>query len=117
MATRSNIAIQLSPTKVLSIYCHWDGYPNHHLPILKEHYNTKEKVLELLSEGNISSLRKNCSLPEGHSFDTPVEDFTVYYGRDRGESNQEAKVLNMNNWFQQEYGYLFTLNDTWEAFN
>ena len=27
MATRSRIGIQLADQSILSVYCHWDGYP------------------------------------------------------------------------------------------
>jgi hypothetical protein len=101
MATRSNIAVQISQTKVISVYCHFDGYPSHHLPILNEHYNTLEKALELISEGNISVLD---------------EKETIYYGRDKKELNQQAVISDIDNWLKQQYGYLFTLDKTWKVF-
>lgn len=48
---------------------------------------------ELLIHGNISSLAEYCAKPEGHSFATPYEGYTVYYGRDRGEPDQGPKTL------------------------
>ena len=47
MATRSRIGIQLADESVLSVYHHWDGYPEWLGRILKTHYNTKEKVAEI----------------------------------------------------------------------
>ena len=49
MATRSKIAIEDQDGTVRSIYCHWDGYPSHHGPILLEHYTTQEKVESLIA--------------------------------------------------------------------
>lgn len=56
MATRSAIAVQ-TPKGIRAIYCHWDGYPEHHLPILKDHYGNKRKASALIAPGFISILR------------------------------------------------------------
>lgn len=45
--------------KFLSIYCHWDGYIEHHGPILLDHYNAPEKVKELIALSSLSVLREN----------------------------------------------------------
>jgi hypothetical protein len=55
MSTRSRIGIQLSDESVLSVYHHWDGYPEWLGRILKTHYNTREKVAELIDGGDMSS--------------------------------------------------------------
>ena len=65
MATRSRIAIENQDGTVLSIYCHWDGYPSHHGPILLENYTTQEKVESLIALGSISSLAPETEIPEG----------------------------------------------------
>ena len=57
MGTRSAIGYQLPSGRIKAVYCHWDGYPKHHLPILIEHYNTLDKVKALIKPGSISSLR------------------------------------------------------------
>ena len=54
MATRSRIGIQLKDDSVLSVYHHWDGYPSWLGRILKTHYNTKEKVSQLIDGGDMS---------------------------------------------------------------
>ena len=59
MATRSRIGIQLSDNSVLSVYHHWDGYPQWLGRILKTHYNTKEKVADLIDGGDMSSAWTN----------------------------------------------------------
>jgi len=57
MATRSAIGYALPSGKVRAVYCHWDGYPSHQLPILEEHYPTLSKVRELIRPGSMSALR------------------------------------------------------------
>lgn len=99
MATRSSIH-SFDGTTLKSIYCHWDGYPSHHAPILLEHINTPEKVAELLSYGNVSVLCENITTDKPHTFDKPQEDTTIFYGRDRGETDQEANettIVNLGN--------------------
>jgi hypothetical protein len=46
MGTRSRIGIQLADESILSVYCHWDGYPEFNGVKLVENFNTKEKVKE-----------------------------------------------------------------------
>ena len=70
MSTRSIIGIK-EEGKFTGVYCHYDGYPQHHLPILEKHYNTSDKLRELIDYGDISSLGvclESC----------------VFYTRDRG---------------------------------
>ena len=49
MSTNSRIGILHEDGTTETIYCHWDGYPEHQMPILTEHYNTAEKVKALLA--------------------------------------------------------------------
>lgn len=92
MGTRSRIGVMHGDI-VKSVYCHWDGYLEHNGAILLERYNSA-KANNLVALGNISSLGNNIDPPDGaeHSFDTPHNDTTVFYGRDRSEANQEWKV-------------------------
>ena len=78
MATRSYIGIKNENGKVDYIYCHWDGYPEHHGPILRGSYKTKSDVEELLELGDLSSL------------DTDPDGCEAYH-RDRGESKKETR--------------------------
>lgn len=57
MATRSAIGYALPSGKVRAVYCHWDGYPSHQLPILEAHYNSLPKVRALIKPGSMSALR------------------------------------------------------------
>ena len=88
------------------IYTHSDGYPEHHGPILLEHYNTSEKVAELLGLGDLSVLGPQ--IGEKHDFDwaftvdrdtwanDPRYQWCRAYGRDRGEEDAcMARILNV----------------------
>ena len=55
MGTRSRIGIQLKDNSVLSVYHHWDGYPEWLGRILTTHYNSRDKVAELIDGGDMSS--------------------------------------------------------------
>ena len=55
MATRSRIGIQLADESILSVYHHWDGYPEWLGRILKTHYNGKSLASELIDSGDMSS--------------------------------------------------------------
>ncbi len=125
MATRSSIH-SFDGETLTSVYCHWDGYPSHHAPILLEHINTPEKVNELLGFGNISSLEENTIPTKEHSYEHPQKDVTVFYGRDRGESDSAAEVthtVNVGNdglptasslLIREKYQYLYDLrSNTW----
>ena len=57
MGTRSAIGYQLPSGRIKAVYCHWDGHPKHHLPILIGHYNTLDKAKALIKPGSMSSLR------------------------------------------------------------
>ncbi len=103
MATRSRIRMVLESGESKSVYCHWDGQPSTRMPILTEHYNTDEKVRELLNLGMLSSLGPRVKPGKGevHSFDNPASDVTVAYHRDRGE------VLRTGHSDPEEYDYLW----------
>ena len=119
MATRSRIAIEYESGSVRSIYSHWDGHPSHNGRILLEHYKDREKVKRLIDLGNLSVLAPEIDIPEGvdHSFETQIKGITVFYGRDRGEKNQEAKYHMDRKAFLrsdvEEYGYLYTKEGVW----
>jgi len=65
------------------------------LPFLNTHYKDSNKAQELVELGNISRLCKEYKpADEEHSFNNPQEGVTVFYGRDRGETGQQAKRHN-----------------------
>lgn len=89
MGTRSSITVQ-QEGKVKSIYCHWDGYPSHVGKMLLENYNSQEKANAIVAIGDLSSLDESIECPDGHTFDNSKKGYSVFYGRDRGESNVDA---------------------------
>ena len=44
MGTRSYIALQIEEDEYLTIFCHYNGYPDDNGAILAEHYDKQEKV-------------------------------------------------------------------------
>jgi hypothetical protein len=56
MSTRSRVGLELSDGSILSIYSHYDGYPEWAGRILCTHYNTREKVEALVDGGDVSCL-------------------------------------------------------------
>ena len=116
MATRSTIAVKLADGTVRKIYSHWDGYIDHNGRLLQSLYCSQSQAEALTEPGDISSLREKISpLGTAHSFDAPESDVTVYYGRDRGETGVEPKVLESVDAYKayirkgggEEYDYLF----------
>ena len=118
MATRSRIAIENQDGTVLSIYCHWDGYPEGNGRRLLDHFQTQEKVESLIALGSLSSLNENVEIPEGvtHNFDNPAKGIVVAYHRDRGEDLVIKEHNSVNDFVKsdvEEYGYIFTAAGEW----
>lgn len=117
MATRSTISIKDSLGFISTIYCHWDGYPEHNGEILKNHYKDNSKVHELINLGDISFLQPNVSPEENvhHDFENPADDVTIAYSRDRGEKYNHARVsTNFQEWLEQpgqDYDYIYIFID------
>ena len=122
MSTRSLIIRKNEVGKYESIYCHNDGYPECNGVILYNHYNNPERVKELISLGDMSSLYEFINPDKRlgeHTFDNRQPYTCVFYGRDRGESNVEFKTfdtlreaLSQDSW--QEYAYVYE-NDEWRV--
>jgi hypothetical protein len=104
MATRARIGIQLSDESVLSVYHHWDGYPEWLGRILRTHYNTKEKAAELIDGGDMSVAWNDSNEPE-------------YYSA-RGEDCPPRLDANKYDYLAdgEEYAYLF-VNGEWVCYN
>ena len=87
MATRSAIGYRKPSGEIVSIYCHWDGYPSHQMPILREHYTTLAAIKQLFKRGWLSVLRTD------HGWDmAPKEPGPLHY-TDRGESIKDNKPV------------------------
>ena len=92
MGTRSRVGV-MHGDKCKSIYIHWDGYLSGVGATLLEHYDSA-KANHLVALGDVSSLRQNIEIPDGveHSFESPAEGITTFYGRDRKENGCEFSV-------------------------
>lgn len=113
MATRSNIAYKTPEGKIRSVYCHWDGYPAHNGEMLTRFYDSFDRVVALTDLGSISALRPNLNAQTaGHSFDTPADEVTIAYARDRGEELSIQEYDDIPSWIEdmEEYAYLWTDN-------
>ena len=132
MATRSTIALLRNNGEVVKVYCHWDGYLENNGELLVKHYDTPEKIEALLAHGSISSLGE--VVGEKHPFDTydkskltpealalaeraEAEGWTLYYGRDRGETGVAAEVYKDLGEYErnaqfEEFNYCF-IYGTW----
>lgn len=124
MSTRSTISIQLENDLYKTIYCHHDGYLTHNGALLLDHYNSREKVEKLLELGDLSCLASqiNPDPTKPHSFEYDQRQYgvCVAYGRDRGESNVEAKVMSLKELFEEtwiEYFYIFTKDNKWKYYD
>lgn len=89
MSTRSAIIIENTDGTAEGIYCHFDGYPEHHKPILLGHYQSEEAARNLVALGDISTLAED--IGEKHDFGRCPDHVVNAYGRDRGEEGVEPK--------------------------
>jgi len=106
MSTRSTINVKMTNADIKSIYCHFDGYPDHHVPILLNHYDSQVKAEELIALGDLSSLGESMEKPEGHDWKNPVDGYCVAYDRDRGEKDRDHEASTHRTLYEclQEYG-------------
>ena len=116
MSTGSTIAIQNKDNTVTGIYCHSDGYVSSVGRTLFENYTHEDRVRELIALGSLSIL--GTEIGSKHNFDVrDNRSWCKAYGRDRGESNQEADTWDsyqqLINESSQDYNYLFTPGQGW----
>lgn len=130
MATRSTIALEFADGTVGMVYCHWDGYLDNNGKILFGNYQDPFKLREVIDLGDISSLGPN--IGEKHDFDigfkygTPEyvaeqerrQQITTFYGRDRGETNINARYFKdfedyKANHQTEEYEYILRRDGNW----
>ena len=111
MATRSLIGIKLDNI-VKTIYCHWDGYPEHNGKLLVENYSSPAAITELMELGDLSTLDI-----------TP--DKCKAYHRDRNEpwSMVEPREMDMNTVVEDavkdygvDYVYIYNNEFEWDCF-
>jgi hypothetical protein len=116
MSTRGRIGLELSDGSILSVYHHFDSYPEWLGNTLKEHYNTYETVADLIDGGDMSV----CWTQERFLKDstkTSVEKFGPQYYSERGENCPPRLDDNWGAYANQEIGeeyhYIFTRKGEW----
>ena len=118
MSTRALIGLENAEGTISVNYCHSDGYIKGGVgEKLLRHYQSLPKIEELIAGGDISQLGWSIEAPEGHSFETPAEGCTVFYMRDRGETNLEPCEYQGDRDFLQEAGdgvyYCYLYDGDW----
>ena len=123
MATRSRIGIQLQDDSILSVYHHWDGYPEWLGRILNTHYNTKEKVAELIDGGDMSCAWTKDrwtgkKVAEYVTENVEVEEYGPQYYSQRGEDCPPRLDSNLIEYLNdmEEFAYVYTQNEEWVCF-
>lgn len=104
MSTHSYIAIENKNGSIDAVYCHFDGYIEGGVgETLFTHYNNRELIKQLISHGEISSLRDTI-------------DDTDFYHRDYKEPLIIKHYTNKDDFKKDssvDYKYLFTLDNEW----
>ena len=115
MATRSRIGIELNDGSILSAYHHWDGYPQWLGRILNTHYNTKEKVAELIDGGDMSCAWTKDrwtgkKVAEYVTENVEVEEYGPQYYSQRGEDTPPRYDQTREEFLSngEEFSYIFT---------
>lgn len=120
MSTRARIGILLEDNSILSVYHHWDGYPDGLGAKLAAEYNTKEKAAELIDGGDIST----CMARSNWKGVSSEEEFVLYYS-ERGDEDIEPTLAENDFEFLQqtrkcdgEYAYVFnTFTNRWNCYD
>ena len=112
MATISRIGLLLETGYVLSVYHHWDGYPQWLGVHLVKNYTTKDQVAELLDGGDISCIDSDTD------WDRQECEPHVQYYNARGENTEPRLDQNEQDFFDnnEEYAYIFD-NGIWECYD
>jgi len=120
MATRSRIGLLLEDNSILSVYHHWDGYPDGLGAKLVADYSTKEKVAALIDGGDISTCMSRRTW-DGVGTD---EQIVLYYS-ERGDEGIEPIIAENDLEFIQqtrqcdgEYAYAYnSLTSKWSCYD
>ena len=129
MSTRSRIGLELSDDSILSVYHHFDGYPEWLGRTLNTHYNSIELAAELIDGGDMSCcwtknrwtteiIQLNPYVSEANAPTKEVEYGPQYYSQ-RGEDCPPRYDADLNEYLAdgEEYAYIFTQNQQWVCYN
>ena len=124
MGTRSRIGIQLKDNSVLSVYHHWDGYPEWLGRILTTHYNSREKAAELIDGGDMSVCWTDQKFQNVDGLYQIVENKKGEYGPQYYSQRGEDCPPRLDDLFEyldkknnEEYAYIWTVNNKWVCTN
>ena len=118
MSTNSRIGLKIDGG-IVSVYHHWDGYPQWLGVKLQQNYTTKEQIAELIDGGDISSIESDTDW-----MFLKCENHVQYYSL-RGEDVPPKLAYSLTEFFEQcdncgaEYGYVWDNGewfcyDTWD---
>ena len=118
MATRARIGLLQDDLSVLSVYHHWDGYPEWLGVTLKEHYNKKEDIAKLIDGRNMSSCYSDNQYDEKKQEFVKNDPKPEYYGGDdeRPRLSRNFTQFAFDSKSGEEYLYLFVDNE-WNGFS
>ena len=112
MATRSRIGLLLETGYVLSVYHHWDGYPEWLGVTLQRKFDTYDLIAELLDGGDVSCIDSTTD------WDLKKVENHVQYYNDRGEKTEPRLDTTVEDYLVngEEYAYLFE-NNQWVCYD
>lgn len=123
MGTRSYIAKQIGNDQYLTIFCHFNGYPEGNGAMLVQHYNTQERIDALLALGDLYYLREKIDPAPGtpHDHNNAQPGVTIAYHRDEGWSDCGATIKTLEEINDPgldgiEFTYIFSQNGQWLYF-
>lgn len=100
MSTRARVGILLSDGNVRSILVLQDGYPEYTGRILAKHYDTEEKILQLMSKGDLLGLGKT------------ILKCNVLSDGEAAKDTSIARFINDQSGL--DYLYIFTASKGWQ---
>lgn len=103
MGTRCLIGTENKDHTITMVYCHWDGYPEHTGDRLLNHYNSKNKIQDLIDKGSFSFLEENIDDISFYT-DTQGIEKEIYHFKSLDELNQKLHEMWDIEWF-----YLYDL--------
>ena len=115
MGTRARIGLELSDGSILSVYHHWDGYPEWLGRILNTHYNSRSLAEELIDGGDMSSC-----WTDSRWDDSADGSYGPEYYSQRGEDCPPRLDADLCEYLlpgnSEEYAYVFR-NGDWVCYN
>lgn len=110
MATRSLIGIKLGDY-IKTIYCHWDGYPEHNGQLLVDNYTSPSAVFDLLELGDLSSLAETPAKCTAYHRDRKEP-----YGMVEARDVDPNELVNVGCDYGVDYVYVYNENNEWDCF-